>query len=166
MAKASFRVNITVEPENTEPWKGEGIASRLIKADEERRYTLAVAYPANKPDVGIARDGFRDFAGPAAVEDAAWNYLRKSPQVGLWHEDGTEGAGDVVESYIYRGPDWPVEAPDGSEQLIKSGDWLIGIQWGQDTWPLVKEGRIGGVSVQGKATRRKPSPASLAGLRS
>jgi len=167
LAEATFKVRVSVEPDaEPESWNGDGIAGRVVKSEDEKRYTLTVAYPVNKPDVGVARDGFRDFAGADAVEKAAWSYLHHSPQVGLWHEDGTEGAGDVVESYIYRGPDWSITASDGSSQVVKAGDWLVGIRWGEETWPLVKEGRIGGVSMQGKATRRKPSPASLAGLRS
>jgi hypothetical protein len=124
-----------------------------------------VAYPANKLDAATARDGYRDFAAPHVVEDAAWSYMTKSRQVGLWHEAGTEGAGDVVESYIYRGPDWVIKAADGSEATVKAGDWLIGIRWSEETWPLVKSGRIGGVSMQGKAVRRKPSPDAVMSLR-
>jgi len=50
--------------------------------------------------------------------------------------------------------------------LVKSGDWLVGIRWTEDTWRLIKEGRIGGVSMQGKAVRRTPDPATVADLRS
>lgn len=146
-------------------WDGAGIAGRMIKSDPERRFTLHVAYPANKPDAGVAADGFRDFAGPQAVEDAAWTYMLKSRSVGLWHQQGTDGSGHIVESYVYRGPDWHLTAADGTTQVIKAGDWLLGIQWTPETWELVKSGRIRGVSMQGSATRRKPTPEALAGLR-
>lgn len=147
-------------------WDGTGVAGAVLKTEDERRYTLTVAYPANKADASVAADGYRDFAGPQAVEDACWAYTTKSRQVGLWHEDGTDGAGDVVESYIYRGPDWTVEAADGSEQVIKAGDWLLGIRWSEQTWPLVKQGLIGGVSMQGTASRRQPSAEAIEQLRS
>lgn len=142
----------------------EGVAGAVVKSDAAQRYTLCVAYPADKPDVARAADGHRDFASKAALEDAAWTYLTKSPKVGLWHEQGTDGAGDVVESYIYRGPDWTVTAADGSSQVIKSGDWLLGIRWSPETWPLVRDGRGRGVSMQGSARRRAPSPEALAAL--
>ena len=148
-----------------EPWDGTGLAAHLVKSQPERRYTLHVAYPANKPDLGVAADGFRDFAGTQAVEDAAWNYMLKSRSVGLWHQQGTDGSGDVVESYVYRGPDWTLTAADGTTQTIKSGDWLLGIVWTPESWDLVKSGQIRGVSMQGSAVRRKPSPESLASLR-
>ena len=150
------------EPER---WDGESVAGTLIKAEDERRYTLVVAYPASKPDANIAADGFRDFASHDAVEKAAWGYMLKSRQIGLWHQDGTEGAGACVESYVYRGPDWTIKSGT-SEYTVTAGDWLLGIQWSEDTWPLVKTGQIGGVSMQGSAIRRRPTAEALAALRS
>lgn len=143
-----------------------GIAGLVVKSDTPRRYTLTVAYPADKPDASVAADGFKDFAGKGAVEDAAWSYLTKSPAVGLWHADGTDGAGQVVESYIYRGPDWTVKAADGSEHTVKAGDWLLGIVWSQEAWAQVESGEIGGVSMQGRAMRRTPTAEAVASLRS
>jgi hypothetical protein len=164
MTDLNLKIRVSVEPEST--WDGTGIAGIVVKSVDERRYTLTVAYPANKPDIGVARDQFRDFAGADTVEDAAWNYMIKSRNVGAWHEAGTDGAGDVVESYIYRGPDWTVTAADGSTQVIKAGDWLLGVRWNEDTWTRIKSGEIGGVSPQGRAFRRVPDPVTVAGLRS
>lgn len=143
-------------------WDGETIKGVVVKSVDERQYTLQVAYPADSPDIGRARDGFQDFATAAEVEKAAWSYMTKARSVGLMHAEGTDGAGTVVESYVYRGPDWSLAAADGSEQVIKSGDWLIGIQWGQDAWNMIKSGEIGGVSMQGQVRRRNPSPADVA----
>ena len=140
-------------------------ACYVLKASDERRYTLGLAYPANRPDVGKAQDGFRDFAGERVLEDAAWSYMRKSREIGLHHLDGTEGHGTVVESYIYRGPDWHLKAADGSMVVIKAGDWLLGVQWDEPTWGAVKAKDLNGFSPQGKARRRQPSPEALAALR-
>jgi hypothetical protein len=146
-------------------WDGKGVAGVVVKSAPERRFTLTLAYPANKADVSVAADGHRDFASAEAVEDAAHAFM-KSPSIGLWHQDGTDGAGTVVESYIWPADDWTVKAADGTEQTIRKGDWLLGIVWSEDTWPLVKEGHIGGVSMQGAARRRQASPEALAALRS
>jgi hypothetical protein len=127
---------------------------------------LQVAYPVNKADAVVAADGHRDFTGPEALEDAAWSYLTKSPKVGLHHAPGTDGAGRVVESYVYRGPDWNVTAPDGTTQTVKAGDWMVGIVWNPDAWDMVLSKRINGVSMQGSARRRKPTREALAQLRS
>lgn len=142
------------------------VATLVVKAEEERRFSLGLSYPANKVDVAVAKDGFRDFAPPSVLEECAWRYMTKSRELGLYHEDGTEGHGTVVESYIYRGPDWTVAAPDGSQQVIKAGDWLLGVIWDEETWPLVKTGLINGFSPTGRAARRSPDPATLASVRS
>lgn len=150
----------------SEEWQGQGLAGVVVKEAEESRYTLTVAYPVNKPDVGLARDGHRDFAGEQAIEKAAWTYLHDSPNVGQWHEEGTDGAGTVVESYIWRFDDQVIKAVDGSEYTITKGDWLVGIVWDDPAWQNFKSGKATGVSMQGKATRRAPSPDSVMKLRS
>jgi hypothetical protein len=156
-------------------WDGETIATRVIKAEPERRYTLNVIYPADKADVAVALDGHRDFASKAVVEDAAWNYMRHYRQVGVAHSPehaasmGTafkaDGAAEVVESYIYRGPDWTIKAADGSEVVIKAGDWLGGFIWSPEAWAEIQAGRISGVSPEGGAKRRKPTADAVANLR-
>ena len=161
----SFRITVDIEEEPGAETERPDVESMVVKSVDEQRYTLTVAYPANKPDVAVAQDGFRDFASATAVEKAAWSYLRKSPNVGLWHHDGTDGSGEVCESYIYRGPDWTIKATDGSEQVIKAGDWLMGIIWSEESWEDVKSGRIGGVSPQGRARRRLPTADAVAQLR-
>lgn len=136
------------------------VPCQVVKQVAEKRYTLGLAYPANRPDVGTASDGFRDFMTPEALEESAWNYLRAGKSVGLQHTDGTIGHGTVVESYIYRGPDWWL-----GETVIKSGDWLLGVVWDPPTWAAIKAGRLNGFSPQGYATRRKPTVDQLANLR-
>lgn len=149
-----------------EEWDGESIAAKLVKSAPERRFTLCVAYPANRADVGIAADGARDFASPEAVERAAWSYLSKGGGVGIGHREGTDHAGTCVESYLFRGDEpWVIKAADGSTQTVYPGDWLIGVVWTPEAWRLIKSGALTGVSMQGTATRRKPTPAALAALR-
>jgi hypothetical protein len=142
-------------------WDGEHLSGVLAKADAELQYTLVCVYPADKADVAVAQDGHRDFASKAAVRDAAWNFLRKGGKVGLHHADGTDGAGTIVESFLWPGEDW---AP-GNGYVVKEGDWMAGIVWDDPAWELVKAGKIGGVSMQGSARRRKASPEAVAGLR-
>ena len=145
---------------------GEDLAAlQVLKARSEQRYTLGLAYPANRPDVGVAADGFRDFVGSEPLELAAWEFMNKR-SVGLHHQGGTEGHGTVVESYIYRGPDWHIKAIDGSEQLIQGGDWLLGVVWDEPTWEAIKADEFNGFSLQGRARRRQPSAEALANLRS
>jgi len=130
--------------------------TELVKAQQEQQYTLMLAWPALKPDVAKAEDGRRDYVRPDVVERTAWAWMAKSRTVGLYHQDGTEGHGTVVESYVYRGPDWQVN----DDTLIKAGDWLVGTVWDDQAWTLVKAGLINGMSPQGRA-RRAPADPSL-----
>ena len=167
---------VTVETDAAKAtWDGETITARVLKSEPERRYTLNVIYPADKADIATALDGHRDFASKAVVEDAAWNYMRNHRAVGSYHSPEhaaasgesyeAGGSAEVVESYIYRGPDWAIKAADGSECVVKAGDWLGGFVWTPEAWGLIKAGKIGGVSVDGAAKRRKPSAEALAELR-
>ncbi len=137
----------------------------VFKALDEKRYTLGLAYPAMKADVGKAMDGFRDFAGPEVVEKAAWGYAKDHRQIGLMHADGTEGAGEVVESYIYRGPDWTMKGLGDADVTVVAGDWLLGVQWSPDAWAAIKSGEVQGLSFHGSARRSLPDAGRLAELR-
>lgn len=141
------------------------VACRVVKAAEEQRFTLGVAYPALRVDVAVAQDGHRDFVSPEALEKAAWGWMSKQGTIGLFHKDGTEGQGTVVESYIWRADPWVVKGADGVEQTVMPGDWLLGVQWRADTWPLIKSGLVGGFSLQGSARRRSASDSDLLKLR-
>lgn len=141
------------------------VRTRLVKTEGEKRVSIHLAYPSMRPDRARAVDGFRDFAGPDAVEDAAWSFMKAGAKIGLWHEQGTTGSGTCVESWVHRADPWIIKAVDGSTQTIMPGDWLIAVQWPEDVWALVKSGQINGVSMQGSASRRKPSAEALAGLR-
>jgi hypothetical protein len=141
-------------------------ACRVIKTAEERQFTLGVAYPAMKPDVGRAADGHRDFVSSEVLEKTAWEWMSKHREINLFHQEGG-GHGTVVESYIWRAGDWTQESPvDGKSYVVKAGDWLIGVQWSDTAWPLVKAGLVNGWSPEGTARRSKPSPERLALLRS
>lgn len=140
------------------------IAQRVVKTTDERQYTLGVAYPAHKADVAVAQDGHRDFVSPEVLEKTAWKWMTDHRDIGLFHKSGTEGHATVVESYIYRGPDWKVPV-DGKEYIVKSGDWMLGTVWDSHGWALVKAGLINGWSPEGGAKRATPTAEQLAQLR-
>lgn len=116
----------------------------------QTRYLLGLAYPAGMDDqIVTGADGARDFFTPEELEKAAWAFMQSTRDIGLYHEDGTEGHATVVESYIYRGPDW-----DTGDTVIKAGDWLIGVICDDLAWGLFLDGFITGFSPQGTAKRR------------
>jgi hypothetical protein len=138
------------------------IAVNVIKAADERRYTLGLAYPAMVVDKAVAQDGHRDFVSAEALEKTAWEFL-KGGGVNMFHKQGTDGHADVVESYIYRGPDWKFTSPvDGNSYVVKAGDWMLGTVWDDHGWQMVKAGLVNGWSPEGGARRTKPTPERLA----
>jgi hypothetical protein len=123
----------------------------------EQRYVLGVAYQAGRDErIQKGLDDHRDYFTPEDLELAAWQFLAKGRASGLYHLDGTEGAAEIVESYIYRGPDWDL----GDGIVVKAGDWLVGAILDERSWQLYKSGRIGGFSPQGVARRRRVSGAT------
>jgi hypothetical protein len=136
----------------------------VLKADEENRFVLMVAYSANKmPHRGADRK--IDVASPDVLEKACWRFMDNGHQVGMWHE--RSGGGRVVENSLYRNPiPWVQKCPDGSEQVIKEGDWIVGMILDEDAWGMFKAGLIGGASPQGTAGRKDASPETLARMRS
>src|ERR1039458_3300817 len=174
MPEAKFLVTINIDPEATDTLldkvlaeESDSAACEVFKSVEESRVTVGLAYPHNRPDRGIAKDGFQDFAGRSAVERACWAFTSKSRSVGINHLDGTEGHGEVVESAIHRGPDWVTKSDDGQSKIIKDGDWVIAVRWDPETWQNhIKSGRLKGFSPQGKAKRAIPTSEQLAQLRS
>lgn len=119
----------------------------------EQRYVLGLAYQSGRdPLIARGLDGARDYFTAEELEKAAWSFLASPPESGVFHVGGTEGASTVVESYIYRGPDW-----DMGGVVVKAGDWLVGVICDEPTWELVKSGRVTGFSMQGTARRRKPT---------
>lgn len=123
-------------------------AYRVLKADDEKRYTLGIAYPADEVD------SHGDFTNAAELEEAAWIYMAdvvaNGGGVGTDHAEGTDGAGIPVESYIYRGPDW---LNDDGEPIAKAGDWMVGAIWSEGDWERIKKGELTGWSIQGLAFR-------------
>lgn len=112
---------------------------RIVKREDEQRYTLAVAYPANQIDA------HGDFATAQDLEKACWDY---NGRVGLMHKDGTTGSGRAVETYIWRGA--PQEI--GGE-AVNPGDWMLGVIWSEKAWAAIKKGELTGYSIQGYAAR-------------
>jgi len=146
--------------------KTETIGVQVLKMQDERRYTLGLGYPAMVAP-GRGADGYNDFISEEALEKCAWEWMAKRREIGLFHQDGLEGHATVVESYIYRGPDWTVTSPvDGTEVTIKAGDWLVGTVWDELGWELVKTRKVNGWSPEGGARRSVPTAERLAQLRS
>lgn len=118
----------------------------------DRHYVLGVAYPADRID------GHGEFMSRESVRKAAQTFLGDGGrQIGLHHADGTVGHAKVIDSFCWPDelPDWELPGPDGQTQTIRSGDWLLGVEFDAETWPLIKTGQVNGWSIQGMGARRE-----------
>jgi hypothetical protein len=131
----------------------------MTATNEPERYVLGIAYaPGKDSRIKKGLDGFRDYFTEHELELASRTFM-KSLDSGVMHVDGTLGHAEIVESYIYRGPDWLMKAANGQEVLVKAGAWLVGAVLDADAWQAVKSGRLTGWSPQGGGTRiRKVTP--------
>lgn len=122
---------------------------------EPQRFILGLAYAAGRDEkITKGLDEARDYFTDVELEKAAWSYLPNGAEVGAFHLSDTLGHAVVVESYIYRGPDWQV-----GDTIIKAGDWLVGMILDDVAWSLAKAGKFTGLSPDGRGKRRKPSTA-------
>lgn len=126
----------------------------FMKAEgKAKQYTLGVVYPKGEVDF------HGDTMDEDELEKAAWSFMSKDGvggRVGLMHRPGTAGAGRVVESYVYRGPDWTMKRAGGKdkgEETVRAGDWLMGVVWNEEAWKAVQAGEITGYSLQGVARK-------------
>ena len=149
----------------------------FVKAEDDRRFSLGLAYPAMRVDPKRGADGKRDFVQPDVLEMAAHSWMLKALQdhsgaAGMFHFNGAGGGApienccSIAESYIYRGPDWLLKSVDDVDVTIYAGDWLMAAYWTAEAWPMVKSLQVRGWSPEGFALRSPPSLAALAGLRS
>ena len=122
------------------------IEYRIIKANYPNRVTIGVIYPANEVDA------HGDWASKEEIEKACWRFNRKlrtgEARVGLFHRPELDYQGEIIESAIYRGPDY-----EENGQVIRNGSWLGAIQWRPEAFDLIVKGKVTGLSIQGFAAK-------------
>jgi hypothetical protein len=131
----------------------------LAKATkEEMRYTFGPLYSPNR------KDAHNEWVEADTLHRACIAYMQScfdkgDNRLNLQHGDkGNHTVGNVVEMAA-----WPydhsivLKQADGTEvkQDMPAGTVYAGVIWDRDAWPLVKNGRIGGLSMGGKAVRVK-----------
>jgi 2'-5' RNA ligase len=116
---------------------------------EELRFTLAPVY---SPGV---TDAHGEFVRSAVLQKAFWGYFEKSREIHLQHADGTK-AGDLVELVAWP---FPVKAAlqipgePTREIELPAGTEYAGIVWEPVAWELVKQGKLRGLSMGGRARK-------------
>ena len=150
------------------PWTEEGIAALergdyimkdtkkevsstlFSKADNERRFTLGPMYIPNR------LDAHNEWTDPDELQKAVWDYMRKGDRrIRLQHNK------DVVAGEALEVMSWPyeVEVPmvmkDASMQPVTfpANTVFLGVQWEPWAWELVKNDKLRGYSIGGRAQR-------------
>ncbi len=122
----------------------------VSKAERERRYTLGPMYIPDR------KDAHAEWTDADELQKAVWDYVKKGDRRIRLQHDLDKVAGEFVEIMA-----WPfeVEAPmvrkDGSSRPMKfpANTVFLGVQWEPWAWEMVKEGKILGYSIGGKAQR-------------
>ncbi len=127
----------------------------VTKASEEQRYTLGPLYAPER------KDAHGEWTDGDTLQKAVWDYVRESADAGrrlnLQHGDlGDVTCGEWVEVMA-----WPYEhtitvtkaGEDPREVVMPAGTVYMGVLWDKDTWPLVKSGKLSGLSLGGRAVR-------------
>lgn len=133
-------------PGSTEP----DDATLVSKAESERRFTLGPMYIPDR------KDAHAEWTDADELQKAVWDYVKKGDRRIRLQHDVDKVAGEFVEIMA-----WPfeVEAPmvrkDGSSRPMKfpANTVFLGVQWEPWAWEMVKEGKILGYSIGGKAQR-------------
>lgn len=134
------------EAGESEPFSVEVAFKALL---DEKKVTYGVVYPVDEVDLQ------KEWAKADTIEKAAHNFMANYRQHDTFHNEHA-GAGVPVESFIapcdlheFHGKQLP---PD---QVIKKGSWVMATKWTDESWKLVKEGKIRGYSIGGfKRVRR------------
>ena len=127
------------------PLVGSGVIRKAVPDD---RYTLGSWYI---PD---SVDAHGDWTDPTTLQKAAWDYMRKGERtIYLQHDRGIP-AGELVELMSW--PEAVTVQKDAGEQVdYPAGTVFVGVIWEEWAWPLVKTGKLTGMSIGGWARHEK-----------
>ena len=125
-------------------------ATLVSKQVAERMFTLGPMYIPN------AKDAHNEWTDPDELQKAVWEYVSKGDRRIRLQHDRDVVAGEWVEIMA-----WPyeVEAPimmkDASESVMKfpANTVFLGVKWEPWAWQMIKEGKLRGYSIGGRAER-------------
>ena len=125
-------------------------AFNLQKAEGEKRYTLGAMYI---PDM---EDAHGEWTDGDELQRAVWDYVRTNDRrIRLQHNRDVV-AGEWVEVMAFpHSLTVPITTPDGKEEqhTYPPNTVFLGVIWEPWAWEMVREGKIRGYSIGGKAER-------------
>lgn len=122
----------------------------VSKAVDEQRYTLGPMYVPDRVDA------HGEWTDSSELQKSVWDYVRKGDRRIRLQHDRDVVAGEWVEVMA-----WPYEVTipmqksDGTMQdmTFPKDTVFLGVQWEPWAWAMVKEGKLRGYSVGGRAQR-------------
>jgi len=128
----------------------EAFATLVSKQVTERMFTLGPMYVPN------VKDAHAEWTDPEELQKAVWEYVKKGDRRIRLQHDRDVVAGEWLEIMA-----WPyeVEAPiimkDSSEGSMKfpPNTVFLGVKWEPWAWDMIKEGKLRGYSIGGRAER-------------
>ena len=125
----------------------------MIKAVEEKRFTLAPWYVPNSLDAHM------EWTDSEELQKALWEYVKSGKHdIRLQHIPDTV-AGQWVEAMTWpfevEVPMMNLETANVEKRVFPENTVFLGVQWEPWAWELVKKGQIRGFSIGGKAGRKE-----------
>jgi hypothetical protein len=125
-------------------------ATLVSKQVAERMFTLGPMYIPN------VKDAHAEWTDPEELQKAVWEYVKKGDRRIRLQHDKSVVAGEWLEIMA-----WPyeVEAPiimkDASQGSMKfpANTVFLGVKWEPWAWQMIKEGKLRGYSIGGRAER-------------
>jgi hypothetical protein len=122
----------------------------VIKADEERKFTLAPMYIPDR------LDAHNEWTDADELQKAVWDYVKSNDRrIRLQHNKEVV-AGEWVEIMTFPYElTVPMMKADGSKTsaTYPPNTVFLGVQWEDWAWDMVKSGKLRGYSIGGKAAR-------------
>ena len=122
----------------------------VIKADEERKFTLAPMYIPDR------LDAHNEWTDADELQKAVWDYVKSNDRrIRLQHnKDVVAGEWVEIMTFPYE-LTVPMKKADGSttSATYPPHTVFLGVQWEDWAWDMVKTGKLRGYSIGGKAAR-------------
>jgi hypothetical protein len=138
------------------------------KSVPEQRYTYGPLYAPDR------LDAHKEWVDADTLQKAIWDYVRASSKTGrrinLQHGDfGDRTVGEWVEVATIPFEHTVRMIVPGVEKAVRKvtfppGTVWLGIVWDEDVWPLVKAGKLGGLSMGGRAVRAASDGGKLTNM--
>jgi len=136
------------------------IEMAVAKAEGEKRIAYGVVLDP------YVIDAHGDLIPPHEVEKAAHEYMEKRQVVGIQHKN-VDPEAKVLESFLVpypshqdyqkamTGQEHSVYLMPYGDQKVHSGTWILGVQFSEERWELIKAGKVTGYSIGGFGVKKK-----------